>query len=201
MSCARMVTMLQQTISRVAISLVCCWLNSRQVGTATCGRIRPVLMEFVMEHGVFRAWLAEVDDLTDDQRRELEEVLAGRPSRAAVTAVIETSPGDERRCPHCGHGASVGCGQADGLRRFRCKGCGRSFNALTGTPLARLRKKECWLDFGQSLSEGETVVASAERCGGQHRLSLAPPLSHRPGGRSDPDRHCRGRRNLRAAQL
>ena len=50
-----------------------------------------------MEHGVFRAWLAEVDDLTDDQRRELEEVLAGRPSRAAVTAVIETSPGDERR--------------------------------------------------------------------------------------------------------
>jgi transposase-like protein len=154
-----------------------------------------------MEHGVFRAWLAEVDDLTVDQRRELEEVLAGRPSRAAVTAVIETSPGDERRCPHCGHGASVGCGQADGLRRFRCKGCGRSFNALTGTPLARLRKKECWLDFGRSLSEGETVVASAERCGGQHRLSLAPPLSHRPGGQPDLDRHRRGRRNLRAAQL
>jgi hypothetical protein len=39
----------------------------------------------VMEHGVFRAWLAEVDDLTVDQRRELEEVLAGQPSRAAVT--------------------------------------------------------------------------------------------------------------------
>ena len=60
-----------------------------------------------MEHGVFRAWLAEVDDLTEDQRLELEEVLAGRPSRAAVTAVIETSPGDERRCPHCGHGAAA----------------------------------------------------------------------------------------------
>src|SRR5687768_2465945 len=57
-------------------------------------------MEFVMEHGVFRAWLAEVDDLTVDQRLELEEVLAGQPPRAAVTAVIETSPGDERRCPH-----------------------------------------------------------------------------------------------------
>jgi len=138
-----------------------------------------------MEHGVFRAWLAEVDDLTDDQRRELEEVLAGRPPRTAVTAVIETSPGDERRCPHCGHGASVGCGQADGLRRFRCKGCGRSFNALTGTPLARLRKKECWLDFGRSLSEGETVVASAERCGvavstafrWRHRFLTSPAVS------------------------
>src|SRR3954465_13373729 len=170
--------------------------------------MRRVVMEFVMEHGVFRAWLAEVDDLTVDQRLELEEVLAGRPPRMAVTAVIEASLGDERRCPHCGYGASVGCGKADGLQRFRCKGCGRSFNALTGTPLARLRKKERWLDFGRSLSEGETVVASAERCGvagsraskacaatprGQHRLSLAPPLSHRPGGQPDPDRHRRGR--------
>jgi hypothetical protein len=31
-----------------------------------------------MEHGVFRAWLAEVDDLTVEQRLELEEVLARR---------------------------------------------------------------------------------------------------------------------------
>jgi transposase-like protein len=122
-------------------------------------------MEFAMEHGTFQAWLAKVDDLTADQRRELAEVLAGRPPRAAVTAVIETSRKDERRCPHCGHGESTGCGTADGLRRFRCKRCRKSFNALTGTPLARLRKKERWLDFGQSLSEGEAVAASAERCG------------------------------------
>ncbi len=36
-----------------------------------------------MEPGAFRAWLAEVDDLTADQRLELEEVLAGRTLRAA----------------------------------------------------------------------------------------------------------------------
>ncbi len=118
-----------------------------------------------MEHGIYRAWLAAVDDLSVEQRVELGEVLAGRPPRAAVTAAIEASLGDERRCPHCGHGESVGCGKADGVRRFRCKTCGKSFNALTGTPLARLRKKERWLDFGRSLSEGETVLASAERCG------------------------------------
>ena len=118
-----------------------------------------------MDHGLFRGWLAQVDDLTVAQRLELEEVLAGRPPRAAVTAAIEAGADDQRCCPHCGHRKAVGCGRADGLQRFRCKGCGKSFNALTGTPLARLRKKECWLDFGQSLSEGETVVASAERCG------------------------------------
>jgi len=118
-----------------------------------------------MEHSVFRAWLASVDDLTTAQRLELEELLAGRPPGAAVAAVVEASLGDERRCPHCGNEKSVGCGKANGLRRFRCKQCGKSFNALTGTPLARLRKKEHWLDFGQSLSEGDAVVASAERCG------------------------------------
>lgn len=118
-----------------------------------------------MDHGAFRTWLSAVDNLTVVQRTELEKVLAGRPPGAAVTAVIEASLGEERRCPHCGHGESVSRGKADGLQRFRCKKCRKSFNALTGTPLARLRKKERWLDFGQSLSEGETVVASAERCG------------------------------------
>jgi transposase-like protein len=116
-----------------------------------------------MDQGMFRAWLAEIDGLTAKQRQELEAVLAGRQPRAAVAAAIEERLGEARRCPHCG-GASVGGGQADGLRRFRCKDCRRSFNALTGTPLARLHKKERWLDFGQSLSEGETVAASAERC-------------------------------------
>ncbi len=116
-----------------------------------------------MDQGMFRAWLAEIDGLTAKQRQELEAVLVGRQPRAAVAAAIEERLGEARRCPHCG-GASVGGGQADGLRRFRCKDCRRSFNALTGTPLARLHKKERWLDFGQSLSEGETVAASAERC-------------------------------------
>ncbi len=95
-----------------------------------------------MDHGLFRGWLAQVDDLTVAQRLELEEVLAGRPPRAAVTAAIEAGGDGRQSCPHCGHEKVVGCGRADGLRRFRCKGCGKSFNALTGTPLARLRKKD-----------------------------------------------------------
>ena len=46
-----------------------------------------------------------------------------------------------------------------------CRGCGKTFNCLTGTPLARLRHKELWTEFGASLSKGETVAVSAERCG------------------------------------
>ena len=53
---------------------------------------------------------------------------------------------------------------ARGLRRYQCKGCGRTFNALSGTPLSGLHHKERWLSFGASLAEGETVKASAARC-------------------------------------
>ena len=55
-------------------------------------------------------------------------------------------------------------GMARGLRRYQCKGCGRTFNALSGTPLSGLHHKERWLSFGASLAEGETVKASAARC-------------------------------------
>jgi transposase-like protein len=35
--------------------------------------------------------------------------------------------------------------RADDLQRYKCRVCGVTFNALTGTPLARLRQREKWL--------------------------------------------------------
>ena len=45
--------------------------------------------------------------------------------------------------------------------------------ALTGTALSGLHHKECWLSLGTSLAEGETIKASAARCG------IAPSTAHR----------------------
>jgi hypothetical protein len=56
------------------------------------------------------------------------------------------------------------------LQRFRCCQCGRSHNALTGTPLARLRKREHWLTFLQCLLDSRTVRDSA-RVTGVHRTT------------------------------
>ena len=118
-----------------------------------------------MDHEAFRSWLAQVDILTVEQRSALNAVLAGQAPRASVTAAIQESPGNPRQCPHCRCETSVSRGKAYGLRRFRCTDCGKTFNALTGTPLARLRKKELWLNFGEAMSEGDTVKESAARCG------------------------------------
>jgi len=74
----------------------------------------------------------------------------------------------------------MGCGFW--LQRYRCASCYATFNALTGTPLARLRHKEKWLEYTQQLAEGQSVRNSTKACVGvgwgasQHYLSLAIPL-------------------------
>ena len=117
-----------------------------------------------MDVGTFRAWLSGMDHLTVGQREEVQAILHGRDPGAEVTSAIEDRLTPERCCPHCSTGGAVKRGSANGLRRYRCKACGKSFNALTGTPLARLRHKERWLEFSQSLTDGDTVRASAGRC-------------------------------------
>ncbi len=56
-------------------------------------------------------------------------------------AVVEA-----RLCPHCGvENAMLHGKERNGRQRFRCSlGCHRTFNTLTGTPMARARKPEKW---------------------------------------------------------
>ena len=88
-------------------------------------------------------------------------------------------------CPNLpGHLWLQGWGHASGLPRYRCVDCRRSFNALTGTPLARLRLKEKWAAQTEALITGESLVKAAERCGvavttafrWRHRFLSAPAL-------------------------
>ena len=112
----------------------------------------------------FQVWLSAARGLTRAQRREALAVLSGRSEGEASKAAIELGVDEARRCPHCSSEGAVSRGMARGLRRYQCKGCGRTFNALSGTPLSGLHHKERWLSFGASLAKGETVKASAARC-------------------------------------
>ena len=112
----------------------------------------------------FQAWLSAASGLARAQRREALAVLLGRSEGEASKAAIELGVDEARRCPHCAREWAVSRGMARGLRRYQCKGCGRTFNALSGTPLSGLHHKERWLSFGASLAKGETVKASAARC-------------------------------------
>jgi len=51
------------------------------------------------------------------------------------------------------------------LPRYRCKACRRTFNALTKTPLAKLRMKNKWAAQTEALIEGVSTAKAARRCG------------------------------------
>ena len=112
----------------------------------------------------FQRWLTEADELTPFQReRGLERLTSQIPERASAD-VIEERVADERRCPRCDLPGATRHGMANGLQRYCCDHCRRDFNALTGTSLAGLRKKEKWLEYAEALKEGVTIEKAAERC-------------------------------------
>jgi transposase-like protein len=114
----------------------------------------------------FQNWIGLLSELSAGQRETLQRLLAGvSPSpEAAVIELVEGKHAEQRQCPHCGGERLFAWGKANGLHRFRCAGCRRTFNALTGTPLARLRHKARWLSHGAALKDGLSVRGAAEAC-------------------------------------
>lgn len=105
---------------------------------------------------------AMVATLTCAQRQALKEELVGEDDTAASVEVIEAQ-GKPSNCPHCGGNRVVRNGSANGLQRYKCRDCQRTFNALTGTPLARLRQKAKWLAQAEALRDGMTITQATKR--------------------------------------
>lgn len=69
-------------------------------------------------------------------------------------------------CPHCQCKRVQRWGTASGRQRYRCTRCGRTFNELTGTPAAYIKKLELWPEFCRAMEAGgETLRAAARRLG------------------------------------
>ena len=105
-----------------------------------------------MREADFEVLLRLVERLSDEQREALGRALAAASGEPEAVRLLEGAFATAPRCPHCAATKLQGWGQASGLRRYRCQACGKTFNALTGTSLARLRKKACWLRYGEALA-------------------------------------------------
>ncbi len=126
-----------------------------------------------MHTHAFAKLLAAVSELTAGQRRRLWERLEGTGVPEEVIRTLTEGDSGRPGCPHCGAEDPRRWGQSHGLPRYRCRACQRTFNPLTGTPLARLRHKERWGRFLQTLLDGQTIHKSAATCG------VAPSTSFR----------------------
>ena len=118
----------------------------------------------------FQILAAELEKLTPHQRSLLVDRLHRIEHVQAVSTMVESRAPTTPLCPKCGHDHIARRGSASGLQRYRCASCRATFNALTGTPLARLRHKEKWLEYARQLAEGQSVRNSAKVCG-VHRNS------------------------------
>ncbi len=63
----------------------------------------------------------------------------------------------QNACPHCANAELYRNGWVSGLQRYYRRHCHKTFNALTGTPLARLRDQSKWLDYLAAMAKPLTV--------------------------------------------
>lgn len=96
------------------------------------------------------------------ERRHLEQQLAAARMADEANAIVEDRVRVLRMCPSCRSMHTVLNGRARGLQRYRCRGCGGTFNALTGTPLARLRHRDRWQQQAQALIDGLSISRAAQ---------------------------------------
>ena len=126
-----------------------------------------------MNAETFNGLMQRVSRLTLRQRALLRKRLDEVDGQAQGLAVIESQSATEPRgCPHCQGTALDLHGQVNGLQRYRCQVCRRTFNALTGTALARLRKKDKWLGFGGALAASQPLRPAAATLGVHRNTAL-----------------------------
>src|SRR3954453_5531062 len=166
------------------------------VGRQTTGRVMPA--RWAMREADFEVLLRLVERLGGGAGGAAGGGwggAAGGGARAAHGRALVSASGDPEAvrlleeafaaapcCPHCGAERLQRWGHASGLRRYRCQACRKTFNALTGTSLARLRKKACWLRYGEALAAGVSLAKAAAHCGvhlttsfrWRHRFLRAP---------------------------
>lgn len=87
----------------------------------------------------FQFWLAKSEGLSMGQRQIAVAVIQEEDENNVLSIFENLRP--RRQCPHCRSSDAVKRGFASDLQRYQCKACRRTFNALTGTPLSRLRFK------------------------------------------------------------
>ena len=117
--------------------------------------------ETTMEARDFRTFVEQMGDLTQVQRAALVAALAGTGSANEAIALIEMRFATTPACGHCKSEQFIAWGHASDLRRYKCKACKRTFNALTGTPLAQLHRRDAWLDYARALVDRVSLRKAA----------------------------------------
>lgn len=106
----------------------------------------------------------QISSLNNGEFRLLKENINKIESKKIVAKTLETNI-KELCCAHCKSREFNRWGKQNDLQRYKCKKCLKTFNSLSGTPLARLKRKGHWLEYATCLRQGKTIRSSAFICG------------------------------------
>ena len=126
-----------------------------------------------MEKQLLSVLLNEISQLNKNDRTEVSKLIQHLDDDNKVISMIESSLDEKKYCPHCGEEKYTKHGIAHGLQRYHCSACKKTFNTLTGTPLARLRHKENWLEYLGTICHSQTIRAAAKQVG--YSAQINPP--------------------------
>jgi len=118
-----------------------------------------------MQSQQFQDLLNAVPLLSNQQRNTLLNSISGQHSPSDIAKSIEESFVRAPKCPHCGSEDLQRWGMRNKRQRYRCKGCRKTLNSFTKTPLARLRHPEAWSDYLNGMTHSLTLRPAAKRCG------------------------------------
>jgi transposase-like protein len=126
---------------------------------------RRLFQEPKMRKPTLKRIVSILRQLTPAQFTEVSAEVKVLETRLGATAIIEGRFASGAPCPHCQSGNAYRHGQANGLQRYRCRECKRTFNALSGTPLSGLHKREKWLQQAEVLRDARPLRAVAKALG------------------------------------
>jgi transposase-like protein len=150
-------------------------------------QLRRIIQEREMRKPELNRIMAALRNMTLMQRKLVAAELASLDAQPVPTVIIEGRFAATATCPHCKTERVSRHGHTNGLQRYRCRECGKTFSALTGTPLCGLHKRGKWLGQAEALREGLTLhkvadalnihISTAHRW--RHRF-LALPMALQP---------------------
>ena len=111
----------------------------------------------------FQALVGQLGALSEGQRAALLKSLSGAKKPDEVIRLIETQFDASPRCGHCGSALFRRWGVNAGLKRYKCKDCARTYNALTGTPLMNLKHRDRWLAYAKAMVDGVSLRKAVKR--------------------------------------
>lgn len=102
--------------------------------------------------------------LPENLHRTLCDALRSQLNDTETIKLIDDRFRESPRCGHCKSSSIHRWSSQNGLSRYRCKACKRTFNALTGTPLAHLHRRDVWFQYAGELVRGSPLRNAAKNC-------------------------------------